>query len=168
MNNPQLHQFQNSFAFSTSRWDFRTHNNDIKFGVRAVNQKTGEKFSEVELKKVLENESEETGFITCLPNHQCKWSFQPDFPFFLQLTFILDIVVFDNSYSYFKSKKITYSVVMMDTPISEIEKSASKIEEKIFDQNENDVRLDQLQEKDINWLKICSLISFIHRLPYFL
>lgn len=50
---------------------------------------------------------------------------------------ISDTVVFDNSYSYFKSKKITYSVVTT-TPLTEIEKSASKIEEKIFDQNDND------------------------------
>lgn len=49
-----------------------------------------------------------------------------------------DTVVFDNSYSYFKSKKITYSVVVT-MPLTEIEKGASKIEEKIFDQNENDI-----------------------------
>jgi hypothetical protein len=49
-----------------------------------------------------------------------------------------DTVVFDNSYSYFKSKKVTYSVVTT-TPLNEIEDSASKIEEKIFDQNENDI-----------------------------
>lgn len=52
---------------------------------------------------------------------------------------ILDTVLFDNSYSYFKSKKITYSVVMVETPLVEIENSASKIEEQIFDHNENDI-----------------------------
>lgn len=55
---------------------------------------------------------------------------------------IVDTVVFDNSYSYFKAKKITYSVVMVETPLVEIEKGASKIEEKIFDQNENDISQD--------------------------
>lgn len=50
--------------------------------------------------------------------------------------------MFDNSYSYFKAKKITYSVVMVETPLVEIEKGASKIEEKIFDQNENDISQD--------------------------
>lgn len=50
-------------------------------------------------------------------------------------------MVFDNSYSYFKSKKLTYSVVVT-TPLEEIEKSANKIEEKIIDQNENDISLD--------------------------
>lgn len=55
---------------------------------------------------------------------------------------ILDTVVFDNSYSYFKAKKLTYSVVMVETPLGEIEKGASKIEEKIFDQNDNDISHD--------------------------
>lgn len=55
---------------------------------------------------------------------------------------LLDTVVFDNSYSYFKAKKITYSVVMVETPLGEIEKGASKIEEKIFDQNDNDISHD--------------------------
>jgi hypothetical protein len=48
-------------------------------------------------------------------------------------------VVFDNSYSYFKNKKLTYSVVMVETPLGEIEKGASNIEETIVDQNENDI-----------------------------
>jgi len=54
----------------------------------------------------------------------------------------LDTVVFDNSYSYFKSKKLTYSVVLT-TPLEEIEQSASKIEEKIVDQNDNDVHVEK-------------------------
>lgn len=53
---------------------------------------------------------------------------------------LTDTVVFDNSYSYFKSKKLTYSVVVT-TPLEEIEQSANKIEEKIVDQNENDISL---------------------------
>lgn len=34
----------------------------------------------------------------------------------------------------------------MTTPLTEIEKSANKIEEKIFDQNENDVSQNQEEE----------------------
>lgn len=58
--------------------------------------------------------------------------------------------MFDNSYSYFKSKKITYSVVVT-TPLTEIEKGASKIEEKIFDQNDNDI---SHNEKDEEWMNL--------------
>lgn len=54
---------------------------------------------------------------------------------------ISDTVVFDNSYSIFKSKKITYSVVLT-SPLSEVEKSASQIEEKLFDQNDNEVKVE--------------------------
>lgn len=54
------------------KWDFKTHNHDIKFGVRALNNKTGEKFNEVDLKRIEASESEETGFITCLANHKCE------------------------------------------------------------------------------------------------
>lgn len=51
-----------------------------------------------------------------------------------------DTVVFDNSFSYFKSKKLTYSVVMT-TPLGKIEQTANSIEsdEKHVDQNENDL-----------------------------
>jgi hypothetical protein len=56
-----------------------------------------------------------------------------------------DTVLFDNSYSYFKSKKLTYSVVVT-TPFQENEKSATKIEEKNVDQNENDITCDTKEE----------------------
>lgn len=46
-----------------------------------------------------------------------------DFFFFSHLP---DSVLFDNSYSYFKTKKIRYSV-LMTTPLSEIEQTASAI-----------------------------------------
>lgn len=138
------------------RWDFKTHNNDIKFGVRAYNSKTGEKFNEVDLKRVEANEAEETGFITCQPNHKCNWVNHatgcPCWSNYID-NLILDTVLFDNSYSYFKSKKITYSVVMVETPLVEIENSASKIEEQIFDHNENDIS----QVEKAHW---CNWIEF--------
>lgn len=40
--------------------------------MRALNTKTGEKFNEVDLKRVATLETEETGFITCQANHKCK------------------------------------------------------------------------------------------------
>lgn len=56
----------------TSRWDFKAHSNDIKFGVRAYNLQNDEKFNEVDLKRVASTDGDETGFITCQPNHKCK------------------------------------------------------------------------------------------------
>ena len=42
--------------------------------MRALNTKTGEKFNEVDLKRVESTlESEETGFITCQAGHKCKY-----------------------------------------------------------------------------------------------
>ena len=42
--------------------------------MRALNTKTGEKFNEVDLKRVVASlESEETGFITCQAGHKCKY-----------------------------------------------------------------------------------------------
>ncbi|CRK92712.1 CLUMA_CG006247, isoform A [Clunio marinus] len=107
------------------KWEFRAHNHDIKFGVKAVNNQTKEKISAIDLKRISSNESHEIGFITCIKDHTYT-------------------VVFDNSYSYFKSKKITYSVVMMETPLEEIEKGARKIEEKLLDENKNNlpIRID--------------------------
>lgn len=120
------------------KWDFKTHNNDIKFGVRSLNTKTGEKVSDVDLRRIEASEREESGFITCQANHKCNLFSSPRPTGWLKQIFISDTVVFDNSYSYFKSKKLTYSVVTT-TPLTEIEESASKIKEKIFDQNENDI-----------------------------
>lgn len=108
-----------------------------------MNTKTGEKFNEIDLRRVTANETEETGFITCQAGHKCEWILNStDFiSKFNCVLSISDTVVFDNSYSYFKSKKLTYSVVVT-TPLEEIEKSANKIEEKIVDQNENDISLE--------------------------
>lgn len=141
------------------KWDFKVHNNDIKFGVRAVNINTGEKFNEIDLKRISFSESEETGFVECQVNHKCNYFLLFYMRHWHELNFvILDTVCFDNSYSYFKNKKITYSVVMMKTPLDEIEKSASKIEEDVFDQNENQISAEwnsfvcyDISQSMINW-----------------
>lgn len=39
--------------------------------MRALNKKTGEKFNEVDLKRITPNDGEETGFITCQADHKC-------------------------------------------------------------------------------------------------
>lgn len=53
---------------------------------------------------------------------------------FSSYNFELDFVVFDNSYSYFKNKRIRYSVIL--TPpvsVDELEKGAATLEEKIIE-----------------------------------
>ncbi|XP_029732332.1 SEC14-like protein 2 [Aedes albopictus] len=89
------------------KWEFRTFDHDIKFGIKCTNKKTQENEIEVPLKRVASHQVDESGFITCQPG--CTYS-----------------VLFDNSYSYFKTKKIRYSV-LMTTPLSEIEQTASAI-----------------------------------------
>lgn len=77
------------------RWEFRTFDHDIRFGVRYVNGRTGEEAVEVELARVASHQLDEIGFIDCHPG--CTYS-----------------VVFDNSYSYFTAKRIRYAVDMVD------------------------------------------------------
>lgn len=76
-----------------SRWEFRTHDHDIKFGVQRKNEATGESNVEIEAARVASHQLDEEGFITCLPG----WTYT---------------VVFDNSYSYFTNKRIRYAITM--------------------------------------------------------
>ncbi|XP_030380121.1 SEC14-like protein 2 [Scaptodrosophila lebanonensis] len=75
-------------------WDFRTFDHDIKFGIYSVDKKTGEKRSEVALGTVFSNEMDEIGFISTRPNTTYT-------------------VVFDNSASYLRSKKLRYWVSLI-------------------------------------------------------
>ena len=49
-----------------------------------------------------------------------------------------DTVVFDNSYSYFKSKKLTYSVVITK-PLDENEENSTQIEEQVEENGTNGI-----------------------------
>ncbi|XP_055612040.1 SEC14-like protein 2 [Uranotaenia lowii] len=89
------------------KWEFRTYDHDIKFGIKCINKKTQESTIEVPLKRVASHQVDESGFITCQPG--CSYS-----------------VLFDNSYSYFKNKRIRYSV-LLTTPLSEVEQTANSI-----------------------------------------
>lgn len=57
--------------------------------------------------------------------------------------------MFDNSHSFFKTKKITYSVVL-STPLEQIERDANVVKEKTVEQNEinnnNDISNDSKLE----------------------
>ncbi|XP_062137538.1 SEC14-like protein 2 [Drosophila sulfurigaster albostrigata] len=85
-------------------WNFRTFDYDIKFGIYSVDEKTGEKRSEVPLGTVYSNEMDEVGVISTRPN-------------------TIYTVVFDNSASYLRSKKLRYWVDL----ISEEEEGISEL-----------------------------------------
>ncbi|KAH8297720.1 hypothetical protein KR054_006516, partial [Drosophila jambulina] len=72
-------------------WEFRTIDYDIKFGIYSVDEQTGEKRSEVALGTVYSNEMDEIGYISTRPNTTYT-------------------VVFDNSASYLRTKKLRYWV----------------------------------------------------------
>ncbi|XP_022214130.2 SEC14-like protein 2 [Drosophila obscura] len=72
-------------------WEFRTIDYDIKFGIYSVDEKSGEKRSEVPLGTVYSNEMDEIGYISTRPNTTYT-------------------VVFDNSASYLRGKKLRYWV----------------------------------------------------------
>ncbi|XP_017028035.1 SEC14-like protein 2 [Drosophila kikkawai] len=85
-------------------WEFRTIDYDIKFGIYSVDEQTGEKRSEVHLGTVYSNEMDEIGYISTRPNTTYT-------------------VVFDNSASYMRSKKLRYWVDL----ISEEEEGISEL-----------------------------------------
>ncbi|XP_047001241.1 SEC14-like protein 2 [Schistocerca americana] len=72
------------------KWGFRTENHDIKFGITCTNEE-GIESEEIPIRKVNSHLSEEMGVITCSA----------------PATYT---IIFDNSYSYLRSKKISYSV----------------------------------------------------------
>jgi len=89
-------------------WTFRTFGYDIKFGVYSIDNKTGEKRSEVPLGTVYSNEMDEIGFISTRAN--TKYT-----------------VVFDNSGSYLRSKKVKYWVSLI-SEVDDITDLASQVE----------------------------------------
>lgn len=92
------------------RWEFRTVDHDIRFGVKYVDQSSGEETVEVDLGRVPSHQLDEVGFIACQVN--CTY-----------------VVLFDNSYSYFTTKRIRYAVQMVENVIGgdEAELNADKV-----------------------------------------
>ncbi|XP_037932870.1 SEC14-like protein 2, partial [Teleopsis dalmanni] len=89
-------------------WDFRTFDYDIKFGVYSIDKSTGEKHNEVALGTVFSNEMDEIGFISTRPN--TKYT-----------------VVFDNSGSYLRNKKVRYWVSLVDE-VDDITELSAQVE----------------------------------------
>lgn len=54
------------------RWEFRTFDHDVRFGIKRINEKTGEQNIEVEMKRVASHQLDEEGFITCQPDWTCE------------------------------------------------------------------------------------------------
>lgn len=57
------------------KWEFRTFENDIRFGIRCKNNDTAELVDEVALKRVASHQLSEIGFIPCQPNCSCMFFF---------------------------------------------------------------------------------------------
>lgn len=57
-----------------NRWEFKTFNHDIRFGVKRKNDQTGDVTNEIELARVASHQLDEDGFITCLPDCTCKFN----------------------------------------------------------------------------------------------
>ncbi|TMW50710.1 hypothetical protein DOY81_004210 [Sarcophaga bullata] len=89
-------------------WEFRTIDYDIKFGIYSVDKITGEKQSEVRLGTVSSNEMDE-----------------------------IDTVVFDNSHSYLRNKKLRYwvSLISENDDISELPSQQGQSEEVVAASN---------------------------------
>ncbi|KAI9587967.1 SEC14-like protein 2 isoform 3-T4 [Glossina fuscipes fuscipes] len=75
-------------------WNFRTIDYGIRFGIYSTDTTTGERHSEIDLGNVQSNEMDEVGFIATRPN--TKYT-----------------VVFDNTNSYLRSKKLRYWVSLI-------------------------------------------------------
>ena len=63
---------------SILRWEFRTFEHDIKFGIYSIDidddkskTNTGDKVNEIPLGRVSSHEIDEIGFINCRPNAKC-------------------------------------------------------------------------------------------------
>lgn len=54
------------------RWEFRTYDHDIRFGIKRIDEKTGEENIEVDMKRVASHQLDEEGYIACQPDWKCK------------------------------------------------------------------------------------------------
>lgn len=107
------------------RWSFYTEGHDIKFGINKmptadVNKNLSDPGQnidwEIPLRKIASHQNEEIGFIECLANYTCNFSSSIFFPLFfhviLYIIIFSDEVVFDNSYSVVRNKKLSYRVAI--------------------------------------------------------
>lgn len=110
------------------RWDFRTFDHDIRFGIKRIDGATGEDTIEIPLNRVSSHQMDEVGFITCQPNCTCKYrgtwgdknwdrngnGISCNSSFSVFVCALADKVLFDNSNSYLTTKKIRYSVYITE------------------------------------------------------
>ncbi|XP_018372744.1 PREDICTED: SEC14-like protein 2 [Trachymyrmex cornetzi] len=83
-------------------WEFRSEGHDIKFGILKKDMTNGKKIEVIPIRRVASHQSDEIGLLTCE-------------------TLTTYYVVFDNTYSILRNKKVHYSVRMLppasETPI---------------------------------------------------
>uniref|UniRef100_A0A146LVK3 SEC14-like protein 4 n=1 Tax=Lygus hesperus TaxID=30085 RepID=A0A146LVK3_LYGHE len=72
------------------RWGFLTDGHDIKFGI-VKKDKTGKEITEIPVHRVMSDQNEEEGFLPCETTGTYR-------------------VIFDNTYSYLRSKKLHYLI----------------------------------------------------------
>ncbi|XP_039308482.1 SEC14-like protein 2 isoform X2 [Solenopsis invicta] len=75
-------------------WEFRSEGHDIKFGILKKDATNGIKTEVIPIRRVASHQSDEIGILTC--ETQTTYS-----------------VVFDNTYSFLRNKKVHYSVRML-------------------------------------------------------
>lgn len=97
-----------------------------------VNDQTGEEIVEIPLQRVASHELDEEGLINCQKDCTCNDRFRNNWVVSLTNNFLYisnsDHVLFDNSYSYFKAKQISYSVALVKQQnVSDLEAAADNI-----------------------------------------
>lgn len=61
---------------SIFRWEFKTIDHDIRFGIKMVNDQTGEENVEIPLHRVASHELDEEGLIHCQKDCTCNETFR--------------------------------------------------------------------------------------------
>lgn len=94
-------------------WEFRTENHDIKFGIVKKDDNGMQK--EVKpMRRVAAHQLDEIGILTCEVPSTCEYTSRFSRKCIKNTLFIilsiLDSIVFDNTYSIMRNKKIHYSV----------------------------------------------------------
>lgn len=87
----------NLCVYSGFRWEFRTFDHDIRFGIKRINEKTGEQNIEIDMKRVASHQLDEEGFITCQPDWTCEdYKCDSDAAFLSALLIIFPVYLLNN------------------------------------------------------------------------
>lgn len=94
-------------------WEFRTENHDIKFGI-VKKDDNGMQKEVIPIRRVAAHQLDEIGILTCEVPSTCEYTLHFNHKSIKNILFIilsiLDSIIFDNTYSIMRNKKIHYSV----------------------------------------------------------